>query len=319
MITAKQLETLKSGNISVNAEKTKKRVTEAFKTALRQQREDILAMSEFTKVNNFYVVAKSGKTSPRTVIAIAQVLDISPYYLTGESDSPDPCAGDIEDYFDKFSIDNILDTEEIVVEISIKRVVITVILGLVVIGLTILAIILFGEWDNSSEKNQVEEKPDFITIQGITYPTDLKELDLANSNLFSEDIVDLKYMTDLTHLWLYKNKIIDISPLKSLKNLKHLDLLDNYISDLSPLNEMFSLTELWIGGNEIIDVSPLSGLINLKELFLWKNKIKNISPLSSLTGLTGLWLEDNEIAKELINELQSALPDCIISSDYNDE
>ena len=86
MLTPKQFELLKKKNISVDAEKTKARVTATFKTTTKTQRDEILTLSGLSTQNTFYATEKSGVVSAKAVLALAQVLEISPYYLTGESD-----------------------------------------------------------------------------------------------------------------------------------------------------------------------------------------------------------------------------------------
>jgi Leucine-rich repeat (LRR) protein len=76
---------------------------------------------------------------------------------------------------------------------------------------------------------------DYIIIRGERYSTALTSLDLAWRGLSNEDIVPLRYMTDLTWLDLRANQISDISPLSSLTNLTRLFIRSNRISDLIPL------------------------------------------------------------------------------------
>jgi len=91
MITAKQFELLKKGNVAVNAEKCKARVPAAFKSATTEQRKQIFVLSGLKSHNSFYPIEKTGAASPKVVLSLAQVLGISPYFLTGESDSEKPC------------------------------------------------------------------------------------------------------------------------------------------------------------------------------------------------------------------------------------
>jgi len=90
MITVEQLRALKKGNASVDEKKSMARIPEAFKSASKSQKNEITELTGLT-ANAFYATAKSGVASPRAVLALAQILDISPYYLTGESDAKDHC------------------------------------------------------------------------------------------------------------------------------------------------------------------------------------------------------------------------------------
>jgi len=96
MITAKQLNALKKSGVSVDTKKSSERIIEAFKSATTMQKSEIEKLSGLTKFG-FY----KGVSSPKTVIALAQILNIAPSYLIGESDSKDPCNDDLLNAFYK--------------------------------------------------------------------------------------------------------------------------------------------------------------------------------------------------------------------------
>jgi len=101
MITAEQLQALKKGNASVDAEKTKVRIPNAFKSASKTQKDEIIKMTGLS-ANTFYGVSRSGTASPRVVLSLSQILNISPYYLTGEIDEKEPCdASHLAEFFKK--------------------------------------------------------------------------------------------------------------------------------------------------------------------------------------------------------------------------
>jgi internalin A len=161
-----------------------------------------------------------------------------------------------------------------------------------------------------------ETTPGYIYIGGNEFNTDLTELDLSWIGLADEDIIDLKYMTNLSHLNLFGNQISDITPLSELVNLTYLNLsmdfslahemYNNKIVDLTPLSNLINLTELDLGGNfDINDITPLSNLTNLTVLNLnmmsyinsWEGgQISDITPLSNLIDLTDLNLEGNKVS-----------------------
>jgi Leucine-rich repeat (LRR) protein len=142
----------------------------------------------------------------------------------------------------------------------------------------------------------VEQKPDFITIRGTQYATDLVRLSLINEYLTCEDIEPLRHMTNLRELNLMSNQIVDISPLSNLANLRNLVLLNNQISDLSPLSGLTELEELDLGENEISDISALSVITNLRRLLLYRNHIDDITPLGELINLRHLELSRNKVS-----------------------
>ena len=101
MITAKQFGLLRKGNAAVNAEKCKVRIPSAFKSASTKQRKQIFELSGLKSPNSFYSIEKTGSASPKVVLSLAQVLGISPYFLTGESDSEKPCNDEVLSEFFK--------------------------------------------------------------------------------------------------------------------------------------------------------------------------------------------------------------------------
>ncbi|MDR0222393.1 MAG: hypothetical protein LBI38_02505 [Oscillospiraceae bacterium] len=86
MFTVERLQALKKGNISVDAEKSGRRIPEMFKSATTAQKNEIIELSGLSRFG-FY----KASASPKVVIALAQVLNVSPHYLTGETDVKGPC------------------------------------------------------------------------------------------------------------------------------------------------------------------------------------------------------------------------------------
>jgi len=140
---------------------------------------------------------------------------------------------------------------------------------------------------------------DSITIipyegqDSVEFNVEETELDLMYWDLSNEKIIPLKYMTNLTYLNLNGTGISDISPLKDLKNLRVLSLSNNQINDFS----------------------VLEGLTNLTWLDLQDTGIDNLDILKGLTNLERLTLERNPLTQQQIGDLQSDLPNCIISYD----
>lgn len=162
---------------------------------------------------------------------------------------------------------------------------------------------------STSEQPQIEgstpvqpqaEIPAYITIQGQHFSTSITELDLGWSRsgvsyLTNEDIIPLKYMTNLTTLCLSNNQITDLSPLANLTNLTNLRINFNQITDISPLASLTNLQELNVGSNQITNISSVAGLVNLTDFRAHNNRIIDITALSELTKLTGLNLSSNLI------------------------
>ena len=161
------------------------------------------------------------------------------------------------------------------------------------------------EWDEAartitiayaSAARQDNIPPGYIMIGRERFSTELTELTLGYINLSDEDIIPLRYMTNLTSLSLSFSQVSDITPLAGLTNLTSLSLGFNQISDITPLAELTNLRWLVLPRNQISDLTPLAGLTNLTELQLYINQISDITPLAELANLRRLNLHNNQIS-----------------------
>ncbi|MDR2646923.1 MAG: hypothetical protein LBB67_02200 [Oscillospiraceae bacterium] len=87
MLTVEQISTLKQVNISVDADKTKARVEQLWKSQRNVTKNEFLAFTNCS-VATVHRVYKTGSLHIRLAIAFGQMLNINPYYLTGETDEP---------------------------------------------------------------------------------------------------------------------------------------------------------------------------------------------------------------------------------------
>jgi hypothetical protein len=94
MITKEEFKSLKQISISKNPEKSKVRILETFKNSTKAQKNEIQELTGFSNFNNYYNAGKTGVASPKVVVSLAAVLDISPKYLTGEIDEKGTCTAD---------------------------------------------------------------------------------------------------------------------------------------------------------------------------------------------------------------------------------
>jgi len=87
MLSAEQIQGLKRTNISVSSEKTKLRFEEIFKPAKIKQKQAVRELAGVTSqvAHNIY---NTGNISIKMVIAVSQILNANPFYLTGEADEP---------------------------------------------------------------------------------------------------------------------------------------------------------------------------------------------------------------------------------------
>jgi hypothetical protein len=86
MLSAEQVKGLKQSNVSKDAEKTKERIKSDFKAASNETKQAIIELSGL-KRGTFYKVYERGTASARVILALAEVLQVSPFYYTGELDN----------------------------------------------------------------------------------------------------------------------------------------------------------------------------------------------------------------------------------------
>jgi hypothetical protein len=85
MLKSEFIQSLKQVGISKDRNATKARIRDAWLPLSNQVREEILALAGIKKVTIERAYTK-GTATARVVMAMAQVLNINPYYLTGETD-----------------------------------------------------------------------------------------------------------------------------------------------------------------------------------------------------------------------------------------
>ena len=89
LLSQEQIQTLKQVNISRDGVKTKERVETDFKTASKADKAAIVELTG-QKVTAVYRVFKTGAVNARIAVAMAQTLNVNPWYYTGESDDKEP-------------------------------------------------------------------------------------------------------------------------------------------------------------------------------------------------------------------------------------
>jgi len=85
MLTAELIQEMKRNNVSNNTELTKERVKDAYKSAAREQKNEMAALAGVKKTT-FERVYATGSISAKIAVAIAKTLNINPLYLTGDTD-----------------------------------------------------------------------------------------------------------------------------------------------------------------------------------------------------------------------------------------
>jgi len=87
VISSEQLKDLKQVNISIDPAKTKVRTEQVWKAQRNAAKNDFVAFLGCSPAT-VHRVYKTGSIHIKLAIAFGQVLNVNPYYLTGEADEP---------------------------------------------------------------------------------------------------------------------------------------------------------------------------------------------------------------------------------------
>lgn len=183
-----------------------------------------------------------------------------------------------EAYFDKISVDGVVEARPILAEIELA---------------------------NDEAFSKYDTSYGIRSLKGLEKAINLTRLQLDNNEI--RDLTPISNLTKLTYLNLRNNRVSGIEPLKNLVNLVELDLYKNQLTDIKPLSTLTKLEVLRLGFNSNItldnnkvggikDISPIvDNLRELRELDLSENVIESVKGIENLTKLTNLNLLKNEI------------------------
>ena len=90
MFSAALIQKMKQNNISFDAGKTKDHVSKAWKAASKAKQDAITELAGVAR-STVHRAYRTGGISAKLVMALAQVLDMDPFYFTGASDLPGNC------------------------------------------------------------------------------------------------------------------------------------------------------------------------------------------------------------------------------------
>ena len=135
----------------------------------------------------------------------------------------------------------------------------------------------------------------------------------------SQDFEVLKYCKNLRALDIGHNDVMDLKFLTNLPKLRVLILADNPIHDLSPLAELKELEYLELFSCDFRDITPLTELPHLLDLNISNNP--NMYQYSVMLNLSPtikrLWVSELGvyISDARVKELKTVMPDAIFSTD----
>ena len=139
----------------------------------------------------------------------------------------------------------------------------------------------------------------------------LVQVNLSNQGLSGTIPGELGSLSELTSLWLHRNRLTgEIPPqLGNLTNLRTLKLDVNRLTGTIPaeMGSLSNLRSLSLGGNELTGTLPpeMARLSNLRGLFLHHTRLNGAVPaeLGDLNNLGQLWLHGNELTGAIPAEL----------------
>ncbi|MCL2002794.1 MAG: hypothetical protein FWG72_02180 [Oscillospiraceae bacterium] len=91
MVTPELIDRLKQVNVSKDKDKSAERVKNAFSSATRKQKHEIEKLSG-QKRTSIYRVFKTGSLSAKVLLPLAEKLNITPFWFTGETDEMEKCS-----------------------------------------------------------------------------------------------------------------------------------------------------------------------------------------------------------------------------------
>ena len=125
--------------------------------------------------------------------------------------------------------------------------------------------------------------------------TQLRKLELWSNRLRQiAHVKGLEKLTQLTHLYLGRNKLTDVKGLEQLTQLRSLWLAYNQLTDVKGLEKLTKLTNLNLSYNKLTNVKGLEKLTQLRGLGLGENQLTDVSSLEKLTQLRRLSLNGNQ-------------------------
>ena len=140
---------------------------------------------------------------------------------------------------------------------------------------------------------------------------------LTSELVYEVDFAGHAVQSDERNLSFPNSEITLLIGLERMTRLEELDLSHNYISSLYQFEispSRFTMVKLNLSDNQISDVLSLSFLTTLEELDLSHNEIPVVSGLKKIQTLKKLILSGNPLVEGQLEELQEALPDCVIIS-----
>ena len=98
MFNASEIKRLKQVNVSRDAAKTKSRIREVYEPAKRAEKQAVIDLSGQNR-NSLYRSERTGNASAKIIVPLAQVFNVSPFWLAGITDEKGVCADEVMERF----------------------------------------------------------------------------------------------------------------------------------------------------------------------------------------------------------------------------
>lgn len=130
---------------------------------------------------------------------------------------------------------------------------------------------------------------------------------VQNMYVWDEDLVNLKYCTELVVIDLGHMEITNCEFLREMTKLEYLILADTYITDISPMENLKSLKYLELFMSPVKDFSPLVNCTALEDLNLCYTE-GDPAPLEQMSWLKRLWVNQYNVSDAQFAHLVEVLP-----------
>lgn len=141
-------------------------------------------------------------------------------------------------------------------------------------------------------------------LQVLSNFTVLKELQISNTTVYTEELEIIGSLTTLEKLTLSGCSLSTAAGLSGLTSLHYLDLSNNAIRNISSLSAMTELKELNMQRNALQDLSPLTPCTVLSKLDISYNSVTSLAAVAGAPLLTWLDASYNQLSD--ISQLSQA-------------
>ena len=133
-------------------------------------------------------------------------------------------------------------------------------------------------------------------LQVLSNFTVLKELQISNTTVYTEELEIIGSLTTLEKLTLSGCSLSTAAGLSGLTSLQYLDLSNNAIRNISSLSTMTELKELNMQRNALQDLSPLTPCTVLSKLDISYNSVTSLAAVAGAPLLTWLDASYNQLS-----------------------